>query len=248
MDVLYQIKGAVAIITLNRPEAYNTITKNLTDRLAECMTMAEKDNNISAIILTGSGQKAFSAGLDLKVLTDDPSALSDDTYFLDSMNHRTKPLIGAINGYAITGGFELALMCDILVASPNAIFSDTHAKVGLIPGWGLSQKLQRIIGAGRAKEMSFTAKKVDAQTALKWGLINHIYPQETLLDEALKLANDIAHHDTTFIQKLRHVMDTGANMSLEDSIKYEYDISVAHNKEVDYSQMNNKLQKMRAKK
>ena len=170
--VLYDQKGAVAIITLNRPQAYNAVTKELTDALRQCIIKAESDDSIKAIVLTGAGGRAFCAGLDLKVLADNPSALKEDRPLLDVFENRKKPMIGAINGYAITGGFEIALMCDFLLASENAVFADTHAKVGLIPGWGLSQKLQRIIGVGRAKEMSFTTRKIDAKTAGRYRNVN----------------------------------------------------------------------------
>ncbi len=245
--VLYEQRGKVAIISLNRPESYNTITKDLVDGITASILKAEQDDSVHVMILTGSGDKSFCAGLDLKVLSSNPSAMSDDTPMLKAFANRKKPLIGAVNGYAVTGGFEIALMCDLLYASDNAVFSDTHCKVGLIPGWGLSQRLGRLIGYGRAKEISLTGKKIDAQTALAWGLVNRIFPQEQLLDEAIALANDMAQHHPKMIQGIRHVIDTGANMSLEEAIAYEYQASRAHNSSLDYSGMTDKLNQMRGR-
>ena len=245
--VLFEQRGHVAIITLNRPEAYNSVTKELTDELVQCINRAESDDSVRAIVLTGAGDRAFCAGLDLKVLAADASALSEDRPILDAFANRKKPMIGAINGYAITGGFEIALMCDILLASENAVFADTHAKVGLIPGWGLSQKLQRLIGTARAKELSFTAKKINAKTAEAWGLVNHVFPIDQLLDEAVNMASQMAQHNPEFLQKLKMVIDVGANMNIEDAIEYEYGESRRHNDVLDYSNMERKLQVMRNK-
>lgn len=246
--VLYEKRGHVAIITLNRPEAYNSVTKGLVDGIMNSILKAENDDSVHAMVMTGSGPKAFCAGLDLKVLSQNPTALSDDGPMLAAFANRKKPLIGAINGYCVTGGFELALMCDLLYASENAVFSDTHCKVNLIPGWGLSQRLGRLIGYGRAKEMSLTGKKIDAQTALAWGLVNRVFPIEQLLAETIKLANDMAKHNPKIIQGIRKVMDTGAAMSIDAAIAYEYQASRAHNGAQDFTLMDSKLSKMRKEK
>lgn len=245
--VLYEQKDKVAIITLNRPEAYNTITKTLSEGIFDSLSKAENDDTVQAIVLTGSGQKAFCAGIDLKELTKNPAALSEDDTLLNAFAYRKKPLIGAVNGYAITGGLEIALMCDLLYASENAVFSDTHCKVGIMPAWGMSQKLPRLIGYGRAKEMSLSGRKIDAQTALAWGLVNRVFPIEQLLNEAVKLASEIANNSPTTVRNIKSLIDTGANMSLEEAIAYEYKISRTHNDALDYSDMNAKLNRMRGK-
>jgi len=244
--VLYEVRGHVTIITLNRPEAYNTVTKGMLDGICDSLQKAETDQNIHAIVMTGSGTKAFCAGLDLKELTKNPDSLNNDRPMLDAFANRKKPLIGAINGYCITGGFELALMCDLLYASDNAIFSDTHCKVGLMPGWGLSQKLPRLIGYGRAKEMSLTGKKIDAKTALSWGLVNRVFQVEDLVDEAVKLATEMASHNPKIIQNIKNVIDTGANLNITEALAYEKKRSVSHNSKLDFSDMQTKLQKIKA--
>ena len=149
-EVLYEVNSGVALVTLNRPQAMNAINKELRRRLYEVMRMADADGAVSTVVLTGAGTRAFTAGLDLKELGSDEGALgaANDT---DPANNPVKaievcrkPVIGAINGVAITGGFEVALACDFLIAATNARFADTHARVGIVPRWGLSQKLSRM--------------------------------------------------------------------------------------------------------
>jgi enoyl-CoA hydratase len=169
--VLVEVADAVATVTLNRPEAMNALSRALRAELARVMQALDAREDVRAVVLTGAGDRAFTAGLDLKELSQDRAAMSDTTGTTPDANpvkaveQCRKPVIGAINGVAITGGFELALACDILLASPNARFADTHARVGIMPGWGLSQKLSRRIGVSRAKELHFTGNFLDAATA-----------------------------------------------------------------------------------
>lgn len=244
--VLYEEQGSVAIITLNRPKAYNALSKALIDLLISYFKKAEADDNIRAMVLTGNG-KAFSAGVDLKELTNNAAALDDDKAIIDFFKERKKPLIGAINGYTFTGGLELALSCDLLYASDNAILADTHCKVGIMPTWGMSQRLQRLIGVARAKEMSLSSRKIDAQTALDWGLVNKVFPPEQLLDEAVKLATEIANNNNTVVQGMKSLIDEGGNKPLDEALEYEYKTSHKHNDVLDFSGMLAKLNEMRKK-
>ena len=138
-------------------------------------------------------------------------------------------MVGAINGVAITGGFEVALACDILVASSNARFADTHALVGIMPGWGLSQKLSRIVGLSRAKELSFTGRFLNAETACEWGLINRVVAPDQLLAEAVALAEDIAFIDGDFLGAYGDLIDTGYSMHFEDALAHEHKVSAGVN-------------------
>ena len=246
-DILYQEKDGVAIITLNRPNAYNALSKALSDGIVYSIQKAEKDSSINVIVLTGNG-KAFCTGVDLKELTEKPDTLNDDAALINTLGTRKKPMIGAINGFAMTGGLELALNCDFLYASENAVFADTHCKVGLMPTWGMSQKLPRLIGYGRAKEMSFSGRKIDAQTALSWGLVNRVIPGEQLLEETLKLATEIAQNNKTTVIGMKSLIDSGANMSLNEALSYEYKTSHKHNDTVDFSGMMDKLNQLKGKK
>lgn len=230
--------GPVAIVTLNRPGAMNALSRALRSELFNAMTAVDADAAVRAVILTGAGDRAFTAGLDLKELGTTPAALSAAN--AESANENPvkalelcrKPVIGAINGVAITGGFELALACDVLIASTNARFADTHAHVGLLPGWGLSQKLPRIIGASRAKELSLTGNFLDAATAERWGLVNHVVPPEALMPLALKLAGDMAAIDVDFLMKYKGLIDRGYAASLDEALRIEHDVSSTHNARV----------------
>ncbi|TAD83377.1 MAG: enoyl-CoA hydratase [Sphingomonadales bacterium] len=138
-------------------------------------------------------------------------------------------VIGAINGVAITGGFEVALACDVLVASTSARFADTHARVGIVPGWGLSQKLSRMIGISRAKELAFTGNFLDAATALAWGLVNHVVSPEELLPLARKLAGDMAGIDPAFLANYKRLIDDGYAASFGEGLVLEAQRSSAAN-------------------
>src|SRR5262245_8747517 len=171
----------VATLTLNRPRALNALSRELRHRLREAFVEVPHAGDVDVLILTGAG-RAFCAGLDLKELGGETSSGGDtaatlgggDESLLDTMARCPLPIIGAINGFAITGGFELALGCDVLIASTEARFADTHARVGILPGWGLSQKLSRTIGIYRAKELSLTGNYLSAERAAAWGLVNRV--------------------------------------------------------------------------
>ncbi|USQ93671.1 enoyl-CoA hydratase [Caulobacter sp. RL271] len=231
-------RGPVAIVTLNRPEAMNALSKALRKALHGAMVDLDKDPDVSVVILTGAGEKAFTAGLDLKELGGDPEAMSaanaQDARSnpVRAVERCRKPVIGAINGVAITGGFELALACDVLIASENARFADTHARVGIMPGWGLSQKLSRLIGLYRAKELSLTGNFLDAQTAADWGLVNRVVPAADLLPAALKLAEDMATIPVETLSFYKSLIDDGYARSFRKGLEIEHERSSDHNREV----------------
>jgi enoyl-CoA hydratase len=236
--LLEKRSNGVAVVTLNRPGAMNALSAELRRRLYDVMQDIGRDDSVRAVVLTGAGQKAFTAGLDLKELGTDTSGMNAATDPDPRSNPVTairscgKPVIGAINGVAITGGFEVALACDILVASENARFADTHALVGIMPGWGLSQKLQRIIGQSRAKELSFTGRFLNADTACQWGLVNRVVPADKLMDEALALADDITVIEAPFLVKYQHLIEHGANLSMDNALNYETLFSSIENGQV----------------
>jgi len=212
--VLLEVSDRIATITLNRPEARNALSGAVLSRLTALMRQADADDAVDVIILTGA-DPAFCAGLDLKELgsSEPNSARSLDTSGADGRANAdgvrgpfpamTKPLIGAINGVAITGGFELALNCDFLVASERAKFGDTHSRVGVMPGWGLTVLLPQAIGVRRAREMSFTGNFLSAEEALQWGLVNHVVAHDELLPTCRKLANDIVGNDQPGVRQIR---------------------------------------------
>ena len=230
--------AGIAVVTLNRPEAMNALSRALRAELYQIVTGLADDRNVRAVVLTGAGERAFTAGLDLKELGTDtemfrPESMADaEQNPVRAIELLPQPVIGAINGVAITGGFELALACDILVASTNARFADTHARVGILPGWGLSQKLSRMLGISRAKELSLTGNFIDAETAERWGLVNRVVAPENLMDEAMRLARDAADIDAKTAQQYKHLIDAGFALPFGEAIALEDDFSAKFNSAV----------------
>jgi len=229
--ILIEHQAHIATVTLNRPEALNALSMALRNRISEVFIELEADPDVEAIVLTGAG-RAFTVGLDLKELGGETPAETASTSrdLGDVLGHMSKPIIGAINGFAITGGFEIALMCDFLIASPEAKFADTHARVGVVPGWGLSQRLPRLIGINRAKELSLTGNYLDAETACAWGLVNRIVPREELLDVCQQLARDIVSTDLATRREIKRIMDSGWESTLDEGMRIEDAASRAHSK------------------
>jgi len=227
--VLVERDHGITTVTLNRPQALNALSAGLRNEIANVFTELARDDTTEVVILTGAG-RAFTVGLDLKELGGEKSAVaaisSQDLSRAVTSLHQ--PIIGAINGYAITGGFELALMCDFLIASTEAKFADTHARVGVVPGWGLSQRLPRLIGVNRAKELSLTGNYLDAPTAYAWGLVNRVVAPEELLATCRKLAEDIVSTDPATRNEIKRIMDAGWHTTLGDGLAIEFDASRAH--------------------
>jgi enoyl-CoA hydratase len=220
--VLLTIENQTAIITLNRPERRNSINQALLISLYDYIEQVANDDNIQVVILTGNG-KSFCSGIDLDaILVEnlfDPRG--DGTDLPDVFSACKKPIIGAINGHAITGGFEIALNCDFLIASENASFADTHAKVGIHPGWGMTQLLQRAVGRLRARQMSFTCQFISAQTAYDWGLVNEVVAPDMLLDRAKEIANQISAVNQDMLGVVKQLIDYRDTSTLEDAFAHE---------------------------
>jgi len=231
--LLVEREEGVAIVTLDRPHAMNALSRRLRMELAEALRTLAADPEVGVVILTGAG-RAFCAGLDLKELggetASDASSSSavTDADLIRALWECPVPLIGAVNGFAITGGFEVALACDFLIASTEARFADTHARVGLVPGWGLSQLLPRRIGIGRAKEMSFTGNFIDAQRAVEWGLVNRVVAPDVLIATCQGLARDILSCDRETLRRFKRVYDEGAATTLAEGLRIEGRASREH--------------------
>ena len=214
--VRVEVDGSVATVTLNRPDARNALSRALRKAIYSTLRALDERDDVAAVVLTGA-DPAFCAGLDLKELAGGDDALRETGATGDAAREARgpfpemdTPVIGAINGVAITGGFELALACDYLVASERARFADTHARMGIMPGWGLTVLLPEAIGVRRAKEMSTTGNFLDAPTALAWGLVNHVVPHQELLPFAQQLAADMACNDAVAVRRMLQTYDEGA--------------------------------------
>jgi len=229
--VILEKRDKIGILTLNRPEARNALNPALRRDIAAALDEVEQDMEIEVLILTGAG-KAFCAGVDLKYLGKQSIEAGKDQVPLADQTNRSAsslarldtfrcPSIGAINGPAITGGFELALSCDILIAAENAFFGDTHARVGIIPGAGLSQKLSRIVGIKRALEISLGCDFISANEAAQMGFVNHVVPADKLMETALAMANKIIGNHKETMLKYRELIKEGHGLDYRDGIRLE---------------------------
>ena len=242
--------AGVALVTLNRPEANNALNRALSEAIIQAFAELALSQSVKAIVLTGAG-RAFCAGVDLKALAEEPELLSSglglgpESPIQVALERCPQQIIGAVNGAAVTGGFELALSCDFLFASEHARFADTHARVGILPGWGLSQKLSRIVGINRAREMSLTGNFIDAYRAEAWGLVNRVCSAESLLEAALASAAQIADADAKAVVALKALMNDGLKETLGDALVMEGDRGNAFARTVDYSQMGARLAALR---
>ena len=230
--LLVDVADRVATITMNRPEVRNAISGALLLALARAVGDAEASDDVDVMILTGA-DPAFCAGADLREVATvpppgepRPAPDPDDRYARDEMGKfrfrgpfppRTKLLIGAINGPAITGGFELALNCDLLVASDRARFADTHARVGIMPGWGLTVLLAEAVGVRRARELSATGNFLSAEQAHAWGLVNHVVPHDRLLASARELALAAVQNDQRAVRRMLRTYDEIADSVYDDA-------------------------------
>lgn len=221
-SVLFDVKDQVALITLNRPERRNALNQSLLSQLYDAVDKVSADPSILAAIITGQG-KAFCSGIDLACLGKDnlfdPRGDGADLLAVFSSCH--KPIIGAVNGPTITGGFEIALNCDFLIASENASFADTHAKVGIHPGWGMTQMLQQAVGQRMAKQMSLTCQFISAEKALAIGLVNEVVPADQLLDRAWEIARQICAVNPQMMMTVKTLIENRNKGSFQDALDLE---------------------------
>ncbi|MCP3854076.1 MAG: enoyl-CoA hydratase [Actinomycetia bacterium] len=222
-DVLeIDIADRVATLTMNRPEARNALNRELRAAIPAAMAEADGSDEVDVIILTGT-DPAFCAGLDLRELGAGANPISGESGDLIGRpwSITTKPVIGAVNGPAITGGFELGLNCDFLIASDRARFADTHARVGVMPGWGLTVLLPQAIGVRRARELSLTGNFLDAPTAAAWGLVNRVVDHDQLLPTARALAADISGNDQRGVARMLETYRAVAGTTVNEGWRVE---------------------------
>ena len=224
--LLTEKRDGIAILTLNRPEVMNSFNVALLHALKEQIDDLKFNTNIRVVIITGSGQKAFCAGADLKERTTYSESQVKAFIFtirnlFTSIEYLNKPVIAAINGVALGGGTELALACDIRIAATNALMGLTETRLAIIPGAGGTQRLPRLIGRGKAKELIFTGRRIDAKEALQIGLVNQIYEQESLLDECLKMAAMICETGPIAIEQAKYAINYGLETDLHTGLGIE---------------------------
>ncbi len=219
--VLFEVKNNVAIITLNRPDRRNSINRELLSGLYDAIDEVSRNEDIKVAIITGNG-KSFCSGIDLSVVgKENLFDIRDGIDLPDVFGACRKTIIGAVNGHAITGGFEIALNCDFLIASENAMFADTHAKVGIHPGWGMTQLLQQAVGKRMAKQMSLTCQFINAEQALRYGLVNEVVPQDHLMNRCLEIAGQIIENRVDMITTVRDLINYRDTASMGQALAHE---------------------------
>jgi enoyl-CoA hydratase len=216
-SVLIRHEGCVSIVTLNRPDARNALNSELAAELPRAMTECDSRAETRAIVITGA-DPAFCAGFDLRdVGAGRRAGANEHPGYWGPFPPTRVPIIGAINGAAVTGGLEIAVSCDFLIASDRARFADTHAKVGMVPGWGLTIVLPRLVGPSRAVQMSLTGEFVDATTALSWGLVNEVVLHENLIQRAIDIGNQIGALDEGAVAEVRSLYRDMAMRTVDDA-------------------------------
>jgi enoyl-CoA hydratase len=224
--LLYEKKDGIGTVTINRPEALNALNSTVYNELYEVFEAIEKDDEVRAVILRGSGEKAFAAGSDVAEMSN-MNTLEIQKFMAtirkasDRVSSLSKPTIAAISGYALGGGNELAMCCDLRISSEKARFGQPEINLGLIPGAGGTQRLPRLIGAAKAKEMIFLGDMIDAATALNLGLVNKVVPPEKLMEEALAWAAKLAAKSAPVLAMAKLAINTGLNTDINSGLDME---------------------------
>lgn len=224
MSIDYLEEGKVALFTINRPEVLNTLTLDALHELTEKLADFRDNPRLRVGIITGAGDKAFCAGMDLKSTSGLPTEqLFGEGTFVRGLDV-WKPLIAAVNGYAFGGGFEIALACDIRIASENARFGLTEVTVGLMPGWGGTQRLPRLISFGKAVELILMGKRITAEEALRLNLVSKVVPLRSLMTAAADWARLIAGLNPLAVQSAKEAMIRGRDLALQDGLMVESEL------------------------
>ena len=225
-NLLMEVENEIAVVTINRPKSLNALNSETLAELDACFSDISERKDIKVVILTGSGAKAFVAGADISEMVNATPAegrkmgmLAKEAFLkLETMPQVT---IAAVNGFALGGGCEISMACDIRIASDNAKFGQPETGLGILPGFGGTQRLARLVGKGRAKELIFTCDMIDANEAYRIGLVNAVYPQEELLAAAKKLANKIASNAPIAVRACKKAINEGLQVDMDQAIVVE---------------------------
>lgn len=223
-NIIFEKEENIAIITFNRPEAMNALNNQTRAEFAKAIDEVAADEDIKVLILTGSG-KAFVAGADIKEFNQTTPFAAHNLQRLAALVEKLeKPVIAAINGFCLGGGNEIALGCDIVIASEKAKFGQTEINIGIIPGGGATQRLQRIVGLFKAKEMIFTGDIINAQEAFNIGLVNKVVPPDELMPTVKAMANKIASKSSAALKLAKSAINHGIGTNLQNGLRYEYEL------------------------
>ena len=225
-NVLLEKKGNIAVATINRPKALNALNSEVLEDLNELVELVNADEEIRALVLTGSGEKAFVAGADIGEMSTLTKA-GGEAFGKKGNNVFRKletmpiPTIAAVNGFALGGGCELSMSCDIRICADTAVFGQPETGLGITPGFGGTQRLARLVGPGMAKQLIYSAKNIKADEALRIGLVNAVYPLEELMESALKLANKIAKNAPIAVRNCKKAINEGISKPIEEAVVVE---------------------------
>jgi len=225
-NILTEITDGIGILTINRPQSLNALNTEVVAELESALRELEQNAAVKVVVITGAGEKAFVAGGDIKEMSSmDPAAgrafAQCGHRMIQYVEKMKKPVIAAVNGYALGGGLELALACDFIYASEKARLGLPEVTLGVMPGFGGTQNLARLIGPNRARELIFSGKQLTAQQARDWGIVNEVVPAEELMPRVMEIAQKIAHNGTLGVAAAKDAIVNGLNMSKEDGLRYE---------------------------
>lgn len=224
--IVYEKAEGVATITLNRPEALNAFSKDVVEEILYALEDITKDENVRVVVLTGAGEKAFSAGADIKAMAGMNALKARELSLMGeklciALENLEKPVIAALNGYALGGGLEVAMSCDLRIASETSRVGQTEVNIGLIPGWGGTQRLTRLIGMTKAKELVFLGKMIDAKTAEQLGIVNMCVPPDKFRETVRQFALELASKAPVAVRIAKALINKGAAIGLDSALELE---------------------------
>jgi enoyl-CoA hydratase len=221
-------RGKVAMLTINRPDKLNALNSSVHREGVAALTELRSDDSVRVLVITGSGEKSFIAGADISEFAGQTPVTQRDLFhqpsLFNSLDNFPKPVIAMINGFCLGGGNELALACDLRICSPNAKFSQPEINLGIIPGGGGTQRLTRLIGEGRAMEIILSGDMIDAETALQFGLVNHIHPAAELEERTMEIAAKIAEKAPIALQLCKEAVKFASRSNLDEGLRREVDL------------------------
>ena len=225
-NIIYEKSEGIATITLNRPEALNAFNKEVVEEIIHALEDVRNDENVRVVVLTGSGEKAFSAGADIKAMVGMTPLKARELSLMGerlcvALENLEKPVIAALNGYALGGGLEVAMSCDLRVATENARMGQTEINFGLIPGWGGTQRLTRLIGRAKAKELIFTGRMIDAKTAEQLGIVNMVVSPDKFKETVRQFALELASKAPVAVKVAKALINKGADIGLDSALALE---------------------------
>jgi enoyl-CoA hydratase len=224
--IVYEKSEGIATITLNRPEALNAFSKDVVEEVLLALENVKGDETVRVVVLTGAGEKAFSVGADIKSMTEMTTLEARNLSFMGerlcyAIENLEKPVIAALNGYALGGGLEVAMSCDLRIASEAARVGQTEINIGLIPGWGGTQRLTRLVGKSRAKELVFTGKMISAGAAEQLGIVDMVVPRDRFKEAVRQFASELASKAPVAMRVAKVLINKGADIGLDSALALE---------------------------